>query len=245
VSRIRTYAAQKLGDAIAAIVRFPEKPTVVAAPPSMRTVYPALAVLIDSSEWAISTDEWVEVDPNLQPGDPGYLLAGFYRTDAEDNYVHGDLFKAETGQYLSHIGTMRCKGRLWIASRSAAQREQLEDDVALVFFRDDAAPGRLLVDISGVTVGGVVIPFGTAAAEIDTSTWSAEFAYDERLWSFLPFQLDAPLMIPRDYPTSDTIVLAVTEDLSTPVDSVADLSQLQNALELTVDGDGNTDPFTP
>lgn len=245
MSRIRTYAAQKLADAIAAVVRFPAPPTVVAAPPSSRSVYPALAVMIDGSEWSISTDEYVEVNPTKQPGDPGYLLAGFYRTDENDNLVEGDVYKTEDGRTVSCIGTLRCRGRLWLASRSAAQREQLEDDVALVFFRDDARPGLLLVDVSGVSVGGVIIPFGVAAAEIDTSTWDAEHAFDERLWSFLPFQLDAPLFVPRNFPTADTLILAVADDLATPITSVADLGQLSDLREFTVDGDGNASPVDP
>lgn len=246
MSRIRTTVAQAIIDQISNTIRFAKPATVVAAPPSSRTDYPAIAILVDGSTFDIMTDGYVEFDPTKQPGDLGYIIDGIYATDANGCLVEGSMYiDGGTGQTISQIGTMHLKTRIWVGSRSASQRESIEDDITLAFYADDAAPGRMLVKLDGIIVGGVVLPTMYGAADLDSSSWNAEHAFDERLWSYLMVDVDVPIVVPRSTSVASQLVLSITADLATPISSVADLAELSDVRQFSVDADGNPVPFTP
>lgn len=241
MSLIRTAAATALGVYLAGRVQLAEPPVVLNAPPSERAKYPALAILLDKTEFEMDAWEDVEVNPNVAPGQPGYVLEGTYRTDASDNYVDGPSYIATNGNVVSHVGTLHCTGRIWVGARSAPQREKIENDVWLAFFQDDARPGIIQLSIAGVNLGPVQIPFGIATTEIFGSEWTAEQAFTERLWSYLTFYLDAPILVPLEKPVAKTLTLAISQDLTAAIAQPTDLSltKLPDLEEFTVDTDGN------
>lgn len=244
MSRIKRACAQGLADALEERVgKLGQKPTVISAPPSGKAEYPALAVQIDRIAFNYTNDDIVMVDPNADIGDPGYLLAGSYATDENNDLVEGVVYVDPSGSSLSHVGSIRAKGRIWVGTRLPSQREQIEEDIELAFQSDRAAPGRLLVSIAGVTIAGMTIPFGFGTFDHGDNTWEGEHAFEERLWCYLAFDLDAPILIPRDEPIVEQLILAITSDLDTPVDSAEDLSNLADIDQMTVNEDGEVDPY--
>lgn len=227
--RLRAHAAVGIGSAIGARVRdFGQQISVIQAPPSSLAEYPALAIMIDDTtmDWSMDEDILVDSDgtylePSLEPNDDAELLSS-------------------NGATLSHIGTMRCAGRIWVGARHLGKRESIEEKVWFAFMEDRGAPGRILVPLTGATVGDIQVMFGKAAATIENSSWTNEFAFSERLWSWLPFQLDIPILIPRLDPIITSLVLAVTKDIETTVDDPTDLAKLKNLDSVVVTAEGIT-----
>lgn len=241
--RVKRAAAQALMDALVSKmnVALAQPPTVINAPPSQKTQYPAMAIMIDSAEMILSNDdEDVQYDPTKTQGDIGYELTGSFRTDAVTNdYVVGPTYMLDQDTTLSQIGTVRMKGRIWVAARLDAKREQIEQEVSMAFYSDRAAPGRIMVPIIGVEINDVKIPFGFATAILeDKLQWNSEFAFNERLWTFAPVSIDAPLMIPRRDPLAQQLILIVSEDLETTVSVPSDVDNLADAQQFSVASDG-------
>lgn len=246
--KIRRTSAQAVMDAIASqiTVKLGQEPTVINVPPSQKSQYPAIAIMIDSADLDVNSDDVdVEFDPTKSPGDEGYELTGFFRTDPDTNeYRAGQTYFLDQQTTISMVGVVRMKGRLWAGARLDPQREQLEQDVAMVFYNDRVAPGRLMVSVAGVEVSGVKIPFGVATAMLeDKIQWNSEFAFAERLWTYLPLSIDVPLLVPRRDPLAKQLLLAVTTDLSTVVDVPSDLARIPDLTQFAVDSSGNTTPI--
>lgn len=246
MSLIRTFAAQKLADYVASRVVFAERPTVIAAPPSERSVYPAFSVMIERSRYELSMDDVVTVDPTKQPGDDGYELSGVWYTDPDTHdVIDGDTYLTDDGRALSHIGTLQIDGQLWIAARNPSQREAIEEKIEQLFFDDDAAPGRLMFRLAGATIGGITMPFGVGTAEIDKSDWTGEHVFEARLWSHMPYRLDLPMVVPRNDAILKQLILAFSTDLATPITNVADLSKLSDLRQLVIGSDGSASDVVP
>lgn len=242
--RVKRAAAQAIIDAIVSRmpVQLAQAPTVITAPPSQKSAYPAMAILIDSADIEISNDdEDVQFDPLKQPGDEGFELTGFFRTDPSTNdYVVGDTYMVDQSTTISQVGSVRMKGRLWVGARLDPQRETIEQEIALIFYEDRAAPGRLQVSVAGIEIKGVKIPFGIATAFFeDKIQWNNEFAFAERLWTYMPISIDVPLMIPRTDPIVQQLLLIVSEDLRTPVNIPPDVDNLVDAQTFSIDQSGN------
>jgi hypothetical protein len=228
-------------DAIASqiTVKLGQEPTVINVPPSQKSQYPAVAIMIDNADIDISNDDVdVEFDSTKSPGDEGYELTGFFRTDSDTNdYKTGQTYFLDQQTTISMIGVIHMKGRLWAGARLDPQREQLEQDIAMVFYDDRVAPGRLMVSVAGVEISGVKIPFGIATAMLeDKIQWNSEFAFAERLWTYLPLSIDVPLLVPRRDPLAKQLLLAVAIDLTDP-------TRLPDPTQFAVDSSGNTTPI--
>lgn len=241
--RIKRICAEAVVSALVSrlTITLGQPATVINAPPSQKSAYPAIALLIDDAQLDISNDdEDVQIDDTKQPGDEGYELTGFFRTDPSTNeYVTGVTYKIDQDTTISQIGVIRMRGRIWAGARLDPQREQLEQEIVLAFCEDRAAPTRLQVSIAGVEVRGIAIPFGIATALLeDRIQWNSEFAFAERLWTYLPLSIDAPIMIPRGDPIAEQLILVVSDDLSTTVDSPDDLDKLSDKTEYRVSSDG-------
>lgn len=245
--KIRRAAAKAVVEEIARRLTIPlaQPPVVINVPPSRKSEYPGMALLIDSAEVAIyNDDEDVQFDPTKQIGENGFEISGFYRTDERGNLVVGDTYMLDQDTTISQIGTVRMKGRLWIGSRLDSQREQLEQEIAMIFYDERQAPGRLQVSIAGVEIAGVKIPFGTATVMFeDDITWNNEFAFAERLWTYLRVSIDAPLMVPRTDPLASELQLLVSQDLQQSVDEPSDLQKLAD-LQVYDISDGVPTPTT-
>jgi len=223
-------------------VQLGQEATVINAPPSQKSTYPAIAILIDDASIDINNDDVdEEFDPTKQPGDDGFILSASFRTDPVTNaYVVGTTYRLDQDTTISQIGTVKMKGRLWVGARLDTQREQLEQEVLMVFYDDRAAPSRLMVSVAGVEISGVKMPFGIATAMLeDKIQWNSEFAFAERLWTYLPLTIDVPFEVPRRDPIASQILLLMTEDLATNVSQTSDLDNLSDLAEFAVDPDGN------
>ena len=223
-------------------VQLGQPATVINAPPSQKTEYPAMAILIDEANFDISNDdEDVQIDSTKQPGDDGYELTGYWRTDPTTNvYVTGEIYHLDQDTTISQVGTVRMKARLWVGARLDPQREQIEEEIAIAFYADRSAPGRMMVSAVGVEIRGIKIPFGVATAMLeDKIQWNSEFAFAERLWSYLPLTIDVPLLIPRTDPLAAKLMLMISEDLATTVATPDDLTNLSDLQQFSIDTDGN------
>jgi len=223
-------------------VQLAQPPTVINAPPSQKTNYPAMAILVDSADLDIcNDDDDVQIDTTKSPDDEGYELTGFFRTDPTSNdYVVGTTYRLDQDTTISQIGTIHMRGRLWVAARLDSQREQMEQEIALAFYADRGSPGRLQVSVAGVEISGVKIPFGVATALLeDKIQWNSEFAFAERLWTYMPFMIDVPLMIPRTEPMTTDLVLMLSEDLTTVIDTPDDVVNVPDINTFSVSSDGD------
>ena len=243
MSAIRTAAATALGAAIAGRISLAQPVAIVNEPPSTRAQYPAVAILIDHTDLAIWSDADLEVNSAATPGHPGFVLDGTFRTAADDSYIAGDVYVSPEGKTLSHVGTVRCQGRIWVGTRLAPQREQLEAAIWNMFFGERDAPGRLQVPLADVDVGGVRVPFAIGTATVSGSIWNAEHAFTERLWTYLAFELDAPVLVPRNDPMAKQLVLELSRDLAT-VAVPSDVNKLTDLTKVLVDSDGNATSTT-
>lgn len=235
MSQLREHAARGIADAITArVTDFGKSVSVVQAPPSSVAEYPALAILIDKTEMDWSTDEEIIVDEDGEVVPGGVIFENGTFEEGGEIYVRPD------GGTFSHAGTMRCTGRIWVGARLPGKREQIETKVWLTFMQDRGAPGRILIPLKGAMLGDALIMFGTAAALVEDATWNNELAFSERLWSWMSFTLDVPLIIPREDPLVHSLILMVTKDLETPVENPADLDNVRNIDEVIVSVDGDT-----
>ncbi len=218
---LRRAALEAIRDVLAARIQLPAPPTIVAAPPSEPAVYPAMAILLD--KFAINwTQNWdIEVDSSSQP------LVGTSIPTLSTDPVSGRVVGGTRGvgmmitdgnRWLSKVGTLRGSGRVWVAARHPAKREEMEEEVILAFSQDPSAPGRMLATMVGVRVSDFVVPWSwTVAAILDDATWQSEFVFAERLWSYLRFDLDVDMLVPRADPLVRQFVVAY--DVETAVSS--------------------------
>lgn len=233
MSRMRDHAAQALADLIASKVQLGQKPVVIDAPPSQLAEYPAFAVLIEKSNLVLT-----QAAPVLADAD-GTPLIGDSATDDDGNILDGDPIMLDANTYIASIGTIRCSGRMWVGARYPAKRSDIEERIWIEFMQDDARRGTILFDITGAKLGDFTIPFGKAAVMIGESTWSAEYSFEARLWDWLMFDMDVPLLVPRTDPMATQIILELSRDLQTVVDSPDDPPKLPDLEKWTFNDAGD------
>lgn len=175
---------------------------VVAAPPTLDGAYPAMAF------------EYL--------GRPRIETSG----DIEIQGADGRGLVVGDGAAVVEVAALRADARIWVGSRTPAQRERLQDLVLGLFYLDEFAPGRLLVDLSGAEVGGYQIPATLpVACTIRESEWVDEQVMGERRQGFLYVSLDVPILMLRAESwrvETMTAELAAAPDLtsSTAIDRV-------------------------
>jgi hypothetical protein len=191
----RRQAVNRMCDVLHERLRLSERPTAIAAPPSNAPDGPAVAVLIDSTRFIITADDEVQVDAD------GQILMG--ATAVLESMPNIDL---GGGAYLSHVGSMVSKGRIWVGARLPAKREELEARIMRVFFEDTANLGTWTIDIPNPEIGEYVLPVSwNATAVVNESTWTGEQVFSERLWSWLTFDLEVAILVPRDNPAEAVV----------------------------------------
>lgn len=233
MSLIIDHAATALGVLLAGKVQLGQPPVIIDAPPSQLAEYPALAVWIEKT-----VPMFTQAAPVLV-GEDGTILIGGDATDEDGNILDGDPLMLSGDTYVSSVGTIRCSGRLWIGSRYPAKREELEQRVWFEFMQDDARRGILLIDITAAKLGDFTIPFGTATVAIGESTWSGEHSFEARLWDFLRFDMDLPLLVPRTDPMAAHLILELSRDLNTPVTTPTDVPKLPDLEKWTFNDSGD------
>lgn len=151
-----------------------------------------------------------------------------------------DPIMATATSALMHVGEITGSIRIWLASRTPAQREVLEDAILSVFTDDGMASGRTLATLTDLTVGGVATGYDTPIAFlVDSLEFHEEMVFSEKRWVFTEVSVDLPILaLRRNAAIVETLVLALTTDLETTVDDPGDLATLINLEQHTVAADG-------
>lgn len=215
----RRQTVHRMCDRLQEVLNLAERPTAISAPPSNAPEGPACAILIDTTTLEAYDDDEIQADENNQP-----LVGALAVLDATPDLDIGN------GAYLSRVGKMLCRGRIWIGARLPPKREELEARIMRVFFEDTEAPGRWMIELENPIVGEYTLPCPwTACAFLGDSRWTAEYAFNERLWSWLSFELELEILVPRDDPRYARVrqfILGIDMHVDQPVDisgSVVDL----------------------
>lgn len=205
MSQLRRQAATAMGDLIQARVNLQESPTIISAPPSSVADSPRVAIWLEQFSAVWSHEDELQVDAD------GELMVGAL---ASIDQGAGPALIQE-GVHLSCVGTLRGRGRIWIGCRLPAKREELESEIGFAFMSEREAPGRMLVSVKDPKLGKFVLPWTwTGAAFSNFSQWTSEFAFSERLWSWINFDLDISMLVPRYDPLVTEFQLTVTTDLA-------------------------------
>lgn len=222
MSRIVFRAAEALATALALQAALTGKVKALQQPPDRLADYPALAVLPQRflATW------WTEEDVPDANGDPIFLGTG-------------------GSQAVMEIGCLSGSVQLWIGAVYPIEREDLEDAVYTAFGQESLAPGRLLVTLTNVVVGGLATGADWPVAFLhEDSEWREELAFSEQRLSFLDVQVDLPIFILRENAWRvDQYVLAITRDLATPVTAPADLDDLSDLVDVAIDETGALSSF--
>jgi hypothetical protein len=216
---IEAMAAKAMTAALAAALpELAKSPTVIDEPAGLPTDYPACAVMIDKFQiLPLSGDE-------IYLTDAGTAAIG---TDAL--FGSGTVVRLAKSEPLFCVGMMRGAGRIWIASRTGPQRESMAERAMKVFFTDDMAPGRLLMQLDGLRVDGRQLPFAwPVAVTIGDATWVNEFVFTERRWAWLAFDLDVSILMTRNAPIASDlrIVLQAPADETFQINSNGTATQI-------------------
>ncbi len=211
---LRMQAVRLFADTIAA--QLPDIATVevVAAPPSKPAKYPACAVLVDSTDYWLA-DDFVPVDVDGNP------LIG---TDAIMG-LPADWARFDENTLVYSVGRVTMKCRVFVATRLPEQRAELEDQIFSFFMADDLAPGRILMSLDQPRVMSRTLPFAWPVAALlpeadQFSQWTAEYAFDERLWAWLKCEVEVDMLVARNAPEIKQLIL---EMVTGPVDPVTGL----------------------
>lgn len=219
---LRRQTVNRMCDVIHERLRLVERPAAISGPPSNAPDSPACAVLIDTTKVEIYDDDEIQADENNQP-----LVGALATLEHHPNIDLGN------GAYLSRIGKMLCTGRIWVGARLPAKREELESRILRIFLSDTEAPGRWLIEIPNPLIGGFTLPCPwTAAAFIGDSRWTDEYAFAERLWSWMSFELELEILVPRDqYPVVKQFVYGFDVHVDQPVDETGAVTDLDGGAD--------------
>lgn len=266
--KMRQQAAQILADTLASTIQLGRAPAVIDAPPSDVADYPALAVWLEKAEADIMNDADLQVVSGTQsvPGIAPVLISGMNASSVIKNdpalyaipqpsagvpavgqdptyelFAQGDLALLAPGVAVSHLGTIRGRGRLFVGCRYAPKREDVEERIWFAFNTDRMM--RIMLPLAGAKLGRYTLAWGYAAAMLEGDEWVNEFSFEQRLWSWMPFSLDVPLLIPRFEPIVTTMLLDLSRDLDATIESKADVyANLPDLVEKTVSSDGSVTP---
>lgn len=231
---LRRQAAKALAEIFQAKLGLETPPTVIAAPPSAVGDSPAMAIWIERSNTEFHHEEELSVDED------GELRVGALASldpPAGAASIDGT-------HRLSKIGALRCEGRLWAGCRLPPKREEIEGKISRCFSDDPTAPGSILVTLQNPKVDGLVLPWHwTGAAFIGGSEWTDEYAFSERLWTWMKFELDLDILVSRSDPMMTSIVVALSQDEDP--ENADPATEMVGAEKFTVDVDGNIDQYAP
>lgn len=201
MSSLRRQACRALGLLIDAKCRLKEPTTVISAPPSDVADYTTCAIHPESWD-----TEWAQED-ELGVDEEGLILPGSLDVPSAAATV-------ASGVRLSQIGMIKGSGRIWVGSRLAPKREDTEDLIYELFSEDELTPGRLLVEMKNPRVGTHVLPWDwTAAFFIGNSRWTDEYAFAERLWTYVDFEVEIPIVALRTSPLMSSVFVGLNAQI--------------------------------
>lgn len=229
---MKEFLADALATILADRVQLGSKPVVIDAPPSQVAEYPMIAIWIEKA-----VEDYMQPGTILQSSD-GTVLIGANATDDAGNILDGTPVMLDNGVTVTCLGTLHLSGRIWAGSRYVGKREEIEWKVFEAFNQDDINRGRLMIPLTGCKIGRYTLYFGFAAADISESSWTDEYAFEARLWSWRPFDMDVQMMVPRYDPIVQQLILEMTNDLATSVTQPSDVTQLTNLEKYLISQDG-------
>lgn len=220
----RRQTVNRMCDALHERLRLSERPIAISAPPSSAPDGPSCAVLIDTSKIEIYEDDEIQADDDNQP-----LTGSLATLESKPNVDIGN------GAYLSRVGKMMCRGRIWVGARLPPKREELEALVMRMFFDDQDVPGRWMIELPNPVVGPYTLPCPwSVTAFIGDSTWTGEYVFSERLWSWLTFELELDILVPRDNPETSRVkqfILGVDMHVDQPVDENGKITDIDDGAD--------------
>lgn len=241
MSNLRRLACYGLADLMKQRLDLADDIAIISNPPSDVGEYPAVAIWLERFSTKFTTEDELTVNSS------GDLRVGDLYNLGENPSGAAEI---APGARLSRIGTSSGSGRIWIGSRYAPARENLEDEINEIFTQDSTAPGRVLVSINEASIGGVQLPWSMKAAFfINDSEWQNELAFTERLWCFMRFDLEIGIYAARTEPTMiEQIILGLNTNVHDgTATTVAPADQeLKSPSEYLVVGvDGTVSPYNP
>lgn len=230
---LRRQVADALGSLIAERVSLAQPPTVISAPPSEVSDYPTVAIWLERFKTVYAQEEELEVDSE------GELRVG---SMASMDPPAGAATIVD-GVQLSRIGTLRGEGRIWVGSRLPPKRELIESKISRMFADDASAIGRLMLEVKTPQLDEVTLPWSLPiAAFLGDVEWTDEYAFSERLWAWIHFELEIDMLAPRTDALMTQIVIAMMTRWSPPTLASTE-EALSGAEYLSVDETGALAPY--
>lgn len=134
------------------------------------------------------------------------LVERFQEHEADDSV---------TGKLLVNVGTLEGTVEVRVHTRTPYERETLEEAVLAAMFSTELAPGVVVCQLAAVTVGGQAYthqPLTTFV--LSDEEWREEAAFVDDRYTFLTLDASFPLLVSRDVPSIDQLILAFTSDLT-------------------------------
>lgn len=236
MSNLRRQAVRELGLLFDEQLKLNQPTTLVAAPPSQVADYATVSIQLERFH-----TEYGEED-ELGLNSDGELAVGAVR-EWDDIVAPASV---GSGKRLSRIGTLTGQGRIWVGSRYPAKREEVEGQIFNLFNQDMIASGRILAQVREPVVDGIRLPWPwNVAFFTGDSQWTDEFAFSERLFSWISFEYETDLLILRGSPLMERVIVGLHATLK----STADLDPAStftdpNTEHYLIARDGSVTPFT-
>lgn len=143
-----------------------------------------------------------------------------------------------TDQLAIQVGDLTGQIEIKLGATNAGQRDDLEDRVLNAFLEahnqeGNGRPGVLVVQLDSFTIAGkAALASVPVAYVLQTETWQEELVFEKKRYSSLVVDVDMPAIVIREgIPDIDTLVLAITDDLTSADPALTD------QLSVSEDGD--------
>jgi hypothetical protein len=185
-------ACRALSERMQAVLRLQIPPTIIDANPSEVAEFPSVSIMPEDFVTTWYQEDEIGVDED------GNLLLGAL---ADIRNPAGAAMLDDGVSHLSLVGRDACSGRIFVGARLPPKREQVQSQISRLFMSDSMTPGILEVVIPRPRVGPHVLPWPwTASFRLGNRHWTPEHAFSERLFAFLEFDLDLPILVDRQDP---------------------------------------------
>jgi len=229
---LRVQALEHLGKHLHRRLDLKQEIQIIEAPPSKAAVYPACAIVLDNTDFALRDDQ-IPIGTDGQPilGADATLASAQIPADWGRFDDSTPIYNA--GRYVSHC-------RIFVATRLPEQRAELEEEVHRIFLEDDTAPGRILMTMNQPRVGKRTLPWNWPCvailpdgADVQGSQWTPEYVFAERLWSWIKCDVEVDILVPRKYPINQILQLLMTTQVGIGGQQTSETYDVDQAGDLT------------
>lgn len=220
-------AISALSDRLQSVLRLQTAPTIVSETPSTVADSPSVAIWPEEFDMVWSQEEELTVDVD------GELRVGAYA----DLTPPAGAAVLDDGSHLSHVGTQRVSGRIFVGCRLPPRRAEIQEKITREFALD--TPGVMHLQIDRPRVGSQILPWPwTVGVSVESAAWTPEMVFAERLFAWIEFDMEIAVLIDRREPLMTELVIAMLAgpvvDVSTPAPQAVQQSELY---QITSDGD--------